>query len=118
MEFKESAAVENAERRLIFPFVNWLDKKKFQEFLSLNIPIYPFMNNESSSNKIFVGKSISTSKDNLTNLEIIGTVSKQFNTGDWTLSVTHASRVIEIKSDFLVLHIEDPNAYYWKEANS
>ncbi len=121
MEFKENAAVENAERRVIFPFINWLDKKKFEELLSLNVPIYPFMNtNESISlnNRVFVGKSISTCQDNKTNLEIIGIVSKDYKTGEWILSVTHASSVHEIKSDFLVLYIEDPDSFCWKEAKS
>jgi hypothetical protein len=76
--------------------------------------------NESISlnNRVFVGKSISTCQDNKTNLEIIGIVSKDHRTGEWILSVTHASSVHEIKSDFLVLYIEDPDSFCWKEAKS
>jgi len=89
MEFKESAAIENAERRLSFPYINWLDKKKFKEYLHFGLPIYPFtdtIEGESNcTNRIFVGKSIASSNDNTTNLEIIGTVSQKFETSEWIL---------------------------------
>ena len=37
MEFKESASVENAERKFVFPCINWLSKNKFEDYLNSGI---------------------------------------------------------------------------------
>lgn len=122
MEYKENAAVEHAERRLLFNQIGWLNKKKFEEYLTRGIEIQPYLNTieESTnvSNRIFVGKSIPSSEDNPTNLEIIGTVFKKFETGEWVLNVSHASGVHQIKSDFLVLNIQDADTFYWVKTSS
>lgn len=112
MEFKESAAIENAERKLSFPFINWLNKQKFEEYIKTNTPINPHQETD-GNNRIFVGKSIPHSSDNATQLEVIGTVLKLFETGEWVLQVSHSSTVFEIKSDFLVLNIEDTETFQW-----
>ena len=89
MEFKESAAIENAQRRLSFSYINWLDKPKFEEYLNTRQAVYPYTDtvdgDTNVTNRIFVGKSIASSSDNPTRLEVIGTVSRKFETGEWIL---------------------------------
>ena len=134
MEYKEAPCIQNVDRNLAFPFISWLTKARFLEYLQTNRPIYPYLmpNEESAASlpsnmirRTFIGKSI---QSNLSegvrygydykllqkeiNLEMIGSVMQTLN-GQWELQVPHSSNVFKIQKDFLVLCIDDPNSFEW-----
>ena len=136
MEYKESPSINSANRKVVFPVIKWLSKIKFEEYLRLEAvnpfgyKIQPYLNaadeeNEDTiSNRIYIGKSLPTNSDesmslriyysnsNVSSLEVIGSVMKNVN-GEWELKVSHGSSVIVIKRDFLVLCISDPDSFEW-----
>jgi hypothetical protein len=138
MDFKESPSISEANRKAVFPVINWLSKTKFEGYLKLEssypteYKIYPYLNsfddltNEGSiENRIFVGKSMPQSLDEGKDLrwydytqstpmtlEIIGSVMKNLN-GEWELRVPHGSSVKIYKKDFLTLCISDPDSFNW-----
>jgi hypothetical protein len=126
MEYKEAPCIQSVSRKVVFPVIRWLDKRKFLEYQENNTPIYPFLNDDNTNSKTYVGKSIQNCLDEgvryghdyrlnnskIINLEIIGSV-LQDATGKWVLQVAHSSSVCEIKQDFLVLCIDDPDSFKW-----
>lgn len=130
MEYCEAPSIQQISRKLLFPAIKWLTKEKFEECVNKNQDIHPHLDpmeadssSKSSANRLYIGKTIQNninegvrfayrSDNRQINLEIIGTVSKSLD-NQWHLSVPHASTVFEIKKDFLVLSIEDPDSFEW-----
>ena len=134
--YREAPSVFGAKRSLVFSTLNWITKSKFIELIELqkkhdqnDYKIYPYLDliegEHRIDSQIFIGKSIPGYgegvkahpyySDGENNLEIIGTVAKNFVSNDWTLSVPHGSAVHVIKENFLVLHIQDPESFYWEK---
>ena len=142
MNYKESPSISDANRKVVFPLINWLSKAKFEEYLKLEstdpfeYKIYPYINSiddidrdDTIDNRIFIGKTIPTSLDEEidlrmynysqvhTTLEVIGNVIKNLN-GEWELRVPHGSSVKILKRDFLILSIKDANSFNWVRTNN
>ena len=138
MEYSEYPGVENINRKLKFSEIKWLSKEKFRETIknaktSDQVSIHPRLNDNSDVTKLeFIGKTIPSSPtvsiitgvndDTSINsssapyqyLERAGTVFMSSQRSNcWKLRITHESRVYEIEEDFLVLSIDDPDAFYW-----
>jgi hypothetical protein len=139
MEYKEAPCIQNADRNVVFPIITWFTKTKFLEHLREARPIFPFLeqdedtentdNQKASSvvnqhRRVYVGKSIQSNladgvgygHDHLSNksinLEVIGSVVCDL-TGQWSLQIPHRSTVTEVRSEFLVLCVDDPCALEW-----
>lgn len=146
MEYIEAPSIQEISHKLVFPRIKWLSKEKFQEYINKGKQIYPFIknrDNSSLSNCYFIGKTIQHNLDegvrynqyyqyydhddyrpqsgnregNVFSLEIIGTVFKNTETDEWQLNVPHGSNCVEVKKNFLILSIEDPNCFEWKKTS-
>jgi hypothetical protein len=120
---KELPIVDGIGRNLSFQYIEWVKKETFETLLSTNIDIFPNIKNSKNEN-IFIGKYIprqqypqnSQLNNDLTQIrsETIGQIEKDIN-GLWKLVVLHDYGIYEIKSDFLVLSIHNPDSYTWIE---
>ncbi|CAF0746278.1 unnamed protein product [Brachionus calyciflorus] len=139
MEYIEAPSIQEIDHKLTFKQIKWLSKTKFEDLLSKGKQIHPFISNENNRNRFYIGKTIQhdleegvrlnnyhyyyhdnnarENEQNELNLEIIGTIFLNPETKQWQLNVAHNSGVIEIKKNFLVLSIEDPNSYQWITTN-
>lgn len=138
MEYCENPVVEGGfDRKLTFPQIKWLSKARFEEFLSSNCQVCPCLNDEPGveiNKRIYVGKLVPKRPPDFTDeqnsvgnlllsnyhyLELIGNVIRKEELIDnkrvytWVLRITYHGHAYEIDDDFLVLHIEDPNTYFW-----
>lgn len=124
MEFIESATVNNAERRLLFTQIRWLNKKKFEECLQSENLVQPYLDTSSVTDeadsvdslghsRVYIGKSIPDTEDNIHSVEDLGTVIRDYETHEWVLQVPHGNNVILLRTDFLVLTIENSNTFCW-----
>jgi hypothetical protein len=132
-EYTEQPSVEQGfDRKLVFPKIKWLTKARFERLASTsNLTIQPCLfNNPNSSNKdkrVFIGKTIPrqpspfvfnsllarppTAPLTYLNLEQVGNVINE--RGEWKLRITFRGRTVDIENDFLVLYIDQPDAFYW-----
>lgn len=110
-------------RNIVFPSLHWISKKKFEEEITINdnLEIHPCLNEDKPFIKrIFLGKlipnpdtSILLNSEGQLNSELIGSVYYS-EEKIWKLKITFFGQTYEIREHFLILNIEDRNAYFWK----
>lgn len=133
MEYLEAPSIQSVSRRHQYAPIRWLSKARFEELVDRpdsRESLKPYLDDpDRASARIYIGKTIqshtsegiSHGYDYLAdqknpprmNLEIIGSVVRNFMSGLWELHVSHASGHHVIKQDFLVLCIEDENTFEW-----
>jgi len=120
--------VDGEDRRFEFPKINWLSKSKFIDLVNnpanLN-RIHPFIENKLAKNpnsrRIFVGKSLPSQAARFNSFgslghdhhELIGSVFYSLEESTWKIRVTHNGHSCEFDDNFLVLHIRDPDSFFW-----
>jgi hypothetical protein len=135
MEYSDYPSVEDCpNRNITFREIKWLSKERFEAVIKNRLGIiYPYINETNELDKrIYIGKTVPKAppRDNSPfpanrlsslgycshhHLEIIGNVYKTAEKiGKWKLVITHNGNIYEIEDDFLILNIEDPNAFFWR----
>lgn len=123
-EFLENSRVEGqCNRNIVFPSLCWISKSKFEDEINgnNNLKVHPCLNEDQPFIKrIFLGKLIPNSEASLLlnsedqcNSELIGSVYYS-QEKIWKLKLTFFGQTYEIKDNFLILNIQDPNAYFWR----
>lgn len=125
IEFTENnpSVVGGLDRRIQFTQVKWITLPKFIELLQNDYQIHPFITDSTSEVKsihknVYIGKKIpSVDKNNNESLvelnELVGSVRFDYNDQKWKLNLSYDLQVFKVESDFLILNISDPNAFYW-----
>ena len=122
MVFKEFPMVDGIERKLSFHQYEWIEKELFESFLNSNCDISPCVTNKNSEN-VYIGKYLPRQQQLHSNIndlshirsETIGQVERDFN-GSWKLVVIYNYVIYEIKNDFFILSIKNPNSFNWIES--